>query len=97
GMFVLVVLSIGFTSIVQAQTYKATTGSSLKVNGTSNIHDWVMEAKSIPAEAVLEIEGTQVTDIKSLNFTLPVKTLKGKEDLLNSRAYKAMKEDAHKN
>lgn len=97
-MLVLVAMGIGMSSNAQAQaTYKATTGSSLKVNGTSNIHDWAMEAKSIPADVVLEVEGTQVTDITSLNFTLPVKNLKGKEDLLNSRAYKAMKEDAHKN
>ncbi len=86
-----------FTNNATAQTYKPTTGSSLKVNGTSNIHDWTMEAKTIPADVVLEVEGTQVTDIKSLNLTLPVKNLKGKEDLLNTRAYKAMKEDAHKN
>jgi len=98
GMLILAAMSIGMTNNAQAQeTYKVTTGSSLKVNGTSNIHDWTMEAKSIPADVVLEVEGNQVTAIKSLTFTLPVKTLKGKEDLLNSRAYKAMKEDAHKN
>lgn len=98
SILVLVAMGIGITQNSQAQTlYKATAGSSLAVNGTSNIHDWKMEVKSIPAEVVLEVEGTQVTDIKSLNFTLPVKNLKGKEDLLNSRAYKAMKEDAHKN
>ncbi|RRN76707.1 YceI family protein [Pseudoxanthomonas sp. SGD-10] len=86
-----------FTSNVIAQTYKPIVGSSVKVNGTSNIHDWTMEAKTIPAEVVLEVEGTEVKGIKSLNLTLPVKSLKGKEDLLNTRAYKAMKEDAHKN
>src|SRR5690606_12599931 len=70
---------------------------SLKVNGTSNIHDWVMEAQAIPVEAALTVNGTQVTDIKSLSLTLPVKNLKGKEELLNTRAYKAMKADTHKN
>lgn len=98
GILVLIVMSIGAISTAQAQaTYKTASGSSIKVNGSSNIHDWVMEAKAITAEAVLEVEGTQVTDINSLNLSLIVKNLKGKEDLLNSRAYKAMKEDAHKN
>lgn len=95
SLFFIVALSLG---VAQAQSpYKAIAGSSIEVKGSSNIHDWKMDAKSIPAEAVLEVEGNQVTSIKSLSFTLPVKTLKGKEDLLNTRAYKAMKEDAHKN
>lgn len=80
-----------------AQTYKPTTGSTVKVTGTSNVHDWTMEAQNIPADIILVVDGNQVKEIKSLNLTLPVKNLKGKEDLLNSRAYKAMKEDAHKN
>lgn len=80
-----------------AQTYKPTAGSSLKVNGTSNVHDWVMEAQAVPAEVALVVEGTQVKDIKSLTLTLPVRNLKAKDDIMNTRAYKTLKEDANKN
>ncbi len=83
---------IGFNS-VQAQTYKAIAGSSIKVLGTSNLHDWEMVAQSFTGEAQLVLKGTQVQDISSFSFSLPVKNLKAKEDLMNSRAYKAMKAD----
>ena len=89
---VFLVSLIGFGT-TQAQTYKAVAGSSIKVLGTSNLHDWQMLAQSFAAEAQLSIKNNQVQDISSLSFSLPVKNLKAKEDLMNSRAYKAMKED----
>src|SRR5690606_31634469 len=41
------------------------------------------------------LKQSQVQDVTALTFTLPVKNLKGKEDLLNSRAHKALKADQH--
>ncbi|KAA8481688.1 YceI-like domain-containing protein [Arcticibacter tournemirensis] len=85
------VISIGFSA--QAQSYKTVAGSSLKVLGTSNLHDWEMVAQNVPAEAQLSFKGSEVQDITALSISLPVKNLKAKEDLMNSRAYKAMKAD----
>lgn len=82
----------GFSTAAKAQVYK-TVGGSIKVLGTSNLHDWEMVAQNVPADAQFTIKGNQVQDISSFNFTLPVKSLKAKEDLMNSRAYKAMKAD----
>lgn len=84
-------ISIGFSA--QAQSYKTVAGSSLKVLGTSNLHDWEMVAQNVPAEAQLSFKGSEVQDITALSISLPVKNLKAKEDLMNSRAYKAMKAD----
>lgn len=80
------------TSSAFAQTYK-TVGGSLKVLGTSNLHDWEMVAQNVPAEAQFTLKGTDVQDVSAFSITLPVKNLKAKEDLMNSRAYKAMKAD----
>lgn len=99
-IFILFTLTFFLTGIVQrasAQTYKAVAGSEIKVIGTSNIHDWTMVATSTTGEAQLTVKGGQLSDITALTFTLPVKNLKGKEDLLNSRAYKAMKADKNPN
>ncbi|WP_304063459.1 YceI family protein [Pedobacter glucosidilyticus] len=79
---------------VSAQTaYKVSTGSQIKVIGTSNIHDWDMTAINFICDANFTVKGTDVQDVSALSFVLPVKNLKGKEDLLNSRAHKALKEE----
>ena len=96
-MFLMLGLSL-LTLKTNAQTaMKIAPGSQIKVNGTSNIHDWTMAAGSFSCDARFTLKQNQVQDVTALSFVLPVKNLKGKEDLLNSRAYKAMKEDAHKN
>ncbi len=74
-------------------TYKIGAGSQIKVIGTSNIHDWDMTAVNFAFDAKFTVEGTDVQDVSALSFVLPVKNLKGKEDLLNSRAHKALKEE----
>lgn len=92
---VTLVFIIGMGSLVaQAQTpFKNVAGSQIKVNGTSNIHDWTMSATSFSVDGTLILKGDQLQDVTALNFTLPVTNLKGKEDLLNTRAHKALKAD----
>lgn len=86
-----------FAKISVAQTYKIAPGSEIKVAGTSNIHDWTMQSNTVSGEAQLTLNGKDLADVKTLNFSLAVKSLKGKEDLLNTRAYKAMKADKYAN
>lgn len=83
---------IFFVQTVLAQsTYKVSPTSSIKVIGTSNIHDWDMKANAFTCEGNFELKGNQLIDVKSLSFSLPITNLKSKESLLNSRAYKALK------
>lgn len=93
----LLTLSLSFLVLTaNAQTaMKIAPGSQIKVNGTSNIHDWTMAAGSFSCDARITLKQNQVQDITALTFILPVKNLKGKEDLLNSRAHKALKADQH--
>jgi polyisoprenoid-binding protein YceI len=77
---------------VQAQTnYKLGPGSQIKVSGTSNVHDWDMVSSNFTADAAFTLKGKQVQDLKTLVFVLPVTSLKSKEDLLTTRAHKALK------
>ncbi len=99
GQLLTLVLAISFTAItasVQAQTpFKAVSGSLIKVIGTSNIHDWTMSASTFSCDGSFTVKGDQLVDITSLNFSLPVANLKGKEDLLTTRAHKALKAEQH--
>ena len=95
GQLLTLVLAISFTAItasVQAQTpFKVASGSLIKVIGTSNIHDWTMSASAFSCDGNFTVKGDQLVDITALNFSLPVANLKGKEDLLTTRAHKALK------
>ena len=93
GRIVGLILAISLTAFTVNETtqFKNVSGSQLKVNGTSNIHDWTMNASSFTCEGNVVLKGDQLQDISALSFTLPVANLKGKEDLLNTRAHKALK------
>lgn len=87
------VTSLTAFTIYEASPFKNVTGSQIKVNGTSNIHDWVMDASSFTCEGSFVLKGGKLEDLSSLSFSLPVANLKGKENLLNTRAHKALKAD----
>src|SRR6478672_3660843 len=91
---ILSLLSITFlTQQASAQSsYKAATGSQIKVLGTSNLHDWDMNATYFNCDANLVITDGVLKNVNALSFALQVKNLKAKEDLMNTRAYKALKE-----
>ncbi len=92
GILVLAAMTIGINT--QAQTpYKVISGSQIKVTGTSNMHDWDMKASTFTCEGTFSLNGGQLKDITALNFVLPIKNLKSKETLMDTRAYKALKED----
>lgn len=95
SLFAIVLLfGTTFAQNVKAQVYKAVAaGSNIKVTGTSNLHDWEMNAKTFTCDANLVFKGDALQDINSLNFILPVKNLKSKESLMDTRAYKALNEE----
>src|ERR1700733_3290967 len=87
----------GFSGILLAQdTYKIINSGNgdIKVLGTSNLHNWTMEAKGISCSANFNFSpGTsdQVQSLFSLNLTVPVQNLKSGESLMDSRAYASLK------
>ena len=90
GVFAFIVAA-ALTGEAKAQTaYKVLPGSHIKVNGTSNLHDWTMLATNFSCTANVTLKADQLQDISGLNFVLPVKNLKSKEDLMDTRAYKAL-------
>lgn len=88
---------LGSPKAASAQTYKVAAGSLIQVDGTSNLHDWKMKAQSFSSDAQLVFKGTDLQDVTALNFTLPVQNLKSNESLMDTRAYKALKEEQNKN
>lgn len=92
-LLAITISTVAFTQLGVAQTYKITPGSEIKVAGTSNIHDWTMQTTAISGEAQVALAGKDLKGVNALSFSTAAKNLKGKEDLLNTRAHKAMKAD----
>lgn len=95
-----VTLLLSISAIAQkadAQTpYKVITTSQIKVSGTSNLHDWDMLANNFTCEGDFSVSDGILKDLSSMTFTLPVTSLKSKEKLMDTRAYKAMNAEKFK-
>jgi polyisoprenoid-binding protein YceI len=90
------VLLASFTVNMQGQSpYSIVPSSQVKVSGTSNLHDWTMLATSFTCEGNFIVKNNQLQDLSALSFALPVKNLKSKDNLMDTRAYKTLKENTY--
>jgi polyisoprenoid-binding protein YceI len=84
---------------VDAYLYKVSQSRevTMTLNGTTPIKNWKMSATGIVGEAVMAIaEGSELLEIRSLQFSLPVANLKGEVKAMDEDAYEALKADRHK-
>lgn len=94
GSLIVVVL---LTQISIAQTYQLNNNSSsLRIDGTSNLHDWDMKAGNQKGKITIEITDGKVTDIKDLQLAIVAESLKSGKSGMDKNAYKALKTNQHK-
>lgn len=87
------VLSYG----VQAQQdYKLDGKPSLKVTGTSTLHDWDMVSEEAKLTAKLNVANGEVQQISAAQIAMPAESIKSGKRPMDSNAYKALKTDKHK-
>ena len=70
--------------------------SKIWIEGTSNVHDWKMEATQIDAQIELDSVGLAAAParmIKGVKLTIPAKALKSEHDKMDENARKALKAD----
>jgi polyisoprenoid-binding protein YceI len=87
-----------FPGILRAQdiyTIASSGGTDIKVLGTSNLHNWTMDAREISCSAKFIFAGNnfQPQSLAALNLSVPVHNLKSGESMMDSRAYTALKAD----
>jgi polyisoprenoid-binding protein YceI len=78
-------------------TYKINSNkSSVKVLGTSNVHDWTMTANGVESQGSFTFNSRdELTDISGLNFTVLAKSLKSQKSSMDSRTYTTIKADEY--
>lgn len=70
--------------------------SNLVVDGTSNVHDWTIEAKSMSGKSSITIEVGDLKAIKSLDFSVEVEQLKSGRSGMDNNTFKALKSNTYK-
>lgn len=82
---------------IQAQNLQATAANStIKVEGTSNLHDWDIKAEQFTVNATINASGDAIT-IDKLNLELVAEQLKSGKRGMDSNTYKALDTKKHKN
>ena len=100
GLFVtlLTVTLFGLNINGNAQTTLKPQTVKIKLLGTSNVHDWDMNASAANSEAVFTLGANdKLTAINSLSFTLPAKNLKSEHKAMDNNTYKALNTDKNPN
>jgi len=99
ALVLITICTMGLSNRLHAQTiYKINDakGIDMKLNGTSTLHKWAMEAKTFDGQAQFGLNGKTITSVKDLSFSLEVQDLKSGEKGLDKNAYKALKTGQYK-
>jgi polyisoprenoid-binding protein YceI len=69
--------------------------SKLIVSGTSNLHDWEMEAETFSVATNLKMNDGTIEEVSSVNFTCLVSDITSDKRIMNSKAHDALQEKKH--
>lgn len=81
----LMILAIGLFSA----TAFAQVSAKMSINGTSNLHDWQSRVTKSTVKMDLERNGTNVTDVRLIRVTVPVKGIDSEHDLMDTKTHEA--------
>ncbi|MFD2873723.1 YceI family protein [Mucilaginibacter ximonensis] len=86
--FLAVSLFLATPGRLKAQTsYKLVPGSTIKVLGSSNVHDWVMTSAGAESLGQFDLSGRS---LNTLNLRVPFTTLKSEHASMDDRTYTAV-------
>lgn len=96
ALFVFVSLT-ALTGMAQVQ-YSSVPGVNIKVEGTSNIHDWEMNANNGSCAGVFTLAANgSLTAVSNLSFSMVAEGLKSEHKAMDKNTYKAMNTDKYPN
>jgi polyisoprenoid-binding protein YceI len=87
------------TSLIYAQANYALKGTpTIKISGTSTLHDWDMKSSSAICNATFVVNAAnQITAVNAIYFSTPVDNLKSGKGAMDKNAYKALNKDKYPN
>ncbi|MDB5232408.1 MAG: YceI family protein [Chitinophagaceae bacterium] len=98
SFFILVLSGLSFSAAVSGQTAYQSETMDIRLNGTSNVHDWEMKAVKGTSQVSFVIDNkNNITGVSKLSFILPAKSLKSDHTGMDNNTYKALKTDNNPN
>lgn len=70
--------------------YIISENSTVTIAGTSTLHDWTMDTRSVNGTAVIEMTGNEITAIKDVVLEIPAESLKSGKSAMDKNAYEAL-------
>jgi hypothetical protein len=95
-LLTLVLMLCNFNTLVAQESKVVLAESNLKVLGTSNVHDWEIEAKAMSGKSLMIIDASELKAIKSLDFAVQVEQLKSGKNGMDNNTFKALNSKIHK-
>lgn len=80
-----------------AQDYKVSDKTSVKIIGTSNVHDWEETVGKVIGKGTFTIDDNKVKAIDYLLVQFVVKSIESGKGKMNTYTYEALKEEEHPN
>ncbi len=94
----LIALFLFNTHISSAQSFHLSNSTStLKIEGTSNIHDWHIIAEDQQGTLVATIANNQISNFDQLDFSVKAESLKSGKGSMDKNTYKALNTNKYKN
>lgn len=85
-----------FSIILQAQTMRVSDESTMRILGTSNLHDWTTEITELDGTANFETQDDGTFEILSAALTIPVMSIKSdKGKKMDKLTYNALKTEQY--
>ena len=95
-LLTLLLVFSNFNSLIAQESKVVLAESKLKVLGTSNLHDWEIDAKAMSGKSAMTIDAGNLKTIKSLDFAVEVEQLKSGKSGMDSNTFKALNSKTYK-
>ncbi|MBT8326818.1 MAG: YceI family protein [Bacteroidia bacterium] len=93
-----IALLLATTFVIIGKTNFTLVKSSVKIEGTSNVHDWVSTAQTVRVTGKLNVQNNELLGINNLKVTIPVKGIKStKGSIMDGKTWDALKYKKHPN
>ena len=93
----LVAVVLLFSTAVQAQeTYQLDKDNfTLKIEGTSNVHGWDMQAEDVTGELSAKVQNSLLENFKDVDIQVDVEKLESGKRIMNNKTYEALESEEH--
>lgn len=95
-LLTVLIVMCNFNTIVAQESKVVLAESKLEVFGTSNLHDWEIQAKAMSGKSTMSIEAADLKAIKSLDFSVEVEQLKSGKNGMDNNTFKALNSKTYK-